>query len=508
MRPSLLSFFESEYLVIEIIQYLDSVYDYQSLIYSNKTILQICLTNKLLKFIVFGNLNKLTTQHLSLSFEEFRKNILHQFGFVLSGSTVLYGLCGNNWGWHSPNSNHNIKYPLIKHEDTFSESQQQFLTKHNINKEPDDYDLYIHKNNEFNKSNFNSNNKLNLRIFYHKEKFYSFTDYLQYKYEIYLDYDINDDINNPVEEAIHYMIVHIQNLNNKELALLMLTEISNQPIKSIKDVVEENGIQFLKRIFDVMYIYRLYILDTYSELQDVNNEYYNKINVLRLFYINKKTEIKTKIQIIFNNEYQTKFENYDFEFLKTFIDPFTDEPSIIANGGINYNGSLQHIINRNKGSKPYKHVSACINPRKQLLCKSLFPVYLSANYNYSKSSFKIRVGEMIMSGILRSLKYSSRGFNCMNTVYYYAGTNLSSLYLAMKVAVTKQQTEKLKTLLHHLIMLQDNIAIMELYYIYLTGIDLYKYSCLNELPNIEGMAYIANNELQQQNDDEDLMSII
>lgn len=99
----------------------------------------------------------------------------------------------------------------------------------------------------------------------------------------------------------------------------MLHEITGKEIDQMDYVHYEYTIEFLAKIFDCMYRHRNAILDTYSELHDVNNQYYLKINVMKLICKNSLTGRAHKMQIIFNNEVQSLFTNYDFKFLQSFL---------------------------------------------------------------------------------------------------------------------------------------------------------------------------------------------
>jgi hypothetical protein len=134
---------------------------------------------RLIRLISEGNLNLLIRHQLNLSYNNFKNKFLLPFGLVLSGSTMLYDICGKNWGNHSTN---NI---INEQNQIFTTEQKQFIESNMIDKEPDDYDLYI------NNSSFISLNKTSndIEIFKIDQHFYSFTDYLKQRYNIYLDYE-------------------------------------------------------------------------------------------------------------------------------------------------------------------------------------------------------------------------------------------------------------------------------------------------------------------------------
>ena len=470
-EPSLLVLIEHNICVEEILSYFDSIFDYKSLILSNKIIMYYINRNKrLLRQISEGNLNILMKNQINLSYDNFKRTFLLPYGLVLSGSTMLYSICGKNWGFHKTSDNNSL---IPSYENVFTETQLKFVNDYNINKSPDDYDLYINTSKEFVIPRELISND------------FSITNELENNFQFYLDYSID-----AVDDQIHFLIVHIQNLTDIELSKLMLSNICGKKINDIGDIIIYKNMSNLKRIFDVMYNYRFEIMNTYSILHDVNNEYYNKINIMRLSHYSGYYKKKIKLQIIYNNEYETKFNNYDFKFLKTYLDPLTEK----LNGGINYNNSLKSILSRNDINKldPYKHVTSTIYPDKQILCKSKFPILLSANYNYHKKSFVASLTKFVSSGLMRSLKYSSRGFNCMNGVMDYNLSNLPNLYLCIKVSKHRKQINKFHALLFQVIKMEDYRIFQSLWVKYDFNIKLYNATINTTVPNME---YLINDVL-------------
>jgi len=438
---------------------------------------------RLLRQISEGNLNILMKNQLNLSYDSFKKTVLLQYGLVLSGSTMLYSICGKNWGFHKTSNNINL---IPSYENVFSEHQIKFINDNNINKSPDDYDLYINTSKE---------------LIIPRELIsidFSITNELENKFQFYLDYSID-----AVDDQIHFLVVHIQNLSNIELSKSMLSNICGKKITDIGNIIIYKNMSNLKRIFDVMYNYRFEIMNTYSLLHDVNNEYYNKINIMRLSHYSTYYKKKIKLQIIYNNEYETKFNNYDFKFLKTYLDPLTEN----LNGGINYNNSLKSIISRNNINKldPYKHVTSTINPDKQVLCKSRFPILLTANFNYHKASFISSLTKFVSSGLMRSLKYSSRGFNCMNGLTDYYSTNLPNLYLSIKISKNHKQINKFEALLFQVVKLEDINIFRSLWLMYDFNILLYNATINSTVPDIgylnnDGLSYNLQNDFDGEED--------
>ena len=275
-EPSLLVLIEHNICVEEILSYFDSIFDYKSLILSNKIIMYYINRNKrLLRQISEGNLNILMKNQINLSYDNFKRTFLLPYGLVLSGSTMLYSICGKNWGFHKTSDNNSL---IPSYENVFTETQLKFVNDYNINKSPDDYDLYINTSKEFVIPRELISND------------FSITNELENNFQFYLDYSID-----AVDDQIHFLIVHIQNLTDIELSKLMLSNICGKKINDIGDIIIYKNMSNLKRIFDVMYNYRFEIMNTYSILHDVNNEYYNKINIMRLSHYSGYYKKKIKI---------------------------------------------------------------------------------------------------------------------------------------------------------------------------------------------------------------------
>lgn len=65
----------------------------------------------------------------------------------------------------------------------------------------------------------------------------------------------------------------------------------------------------------------------------------------------------------------------------------------------------------------YRHISAChsTNPVQVLCCFSSFPIlYLIKYNNHRKKQYINKLAFYIAQSIYRKMKYSSRGFNCLN----------------------------------------------------------------------------------------------
>lgn len=483
IEPSLRSMIEHDFIFMEILSYFDCIYDFKLLLLTSKTNLNLLLENKrFIRVICEGNLNRLMTNQLNMSYKDFKMKLLSPFQLVLSGSTMLYSICGEKWGFYSTNKpDENL---LPDYENTFSDEQLKFVRDNNIHMEPDDYDLYINTSPDLVDYYYSLDAKLPRTLI----DAFSITKELK-KMNIFIDYKF------PPEEDIHYLIVHIQNLQDKQLSLKMLSTICKVNLSDVYDVTDDNSMEFLEQIFDVMYNYRFELLSTYSDLQDINNEYYNKINVMRLYYNNEITNKKIKLQIIFNNEFETKFNNYDFKFLKTYLDPTTEK----LNGGINYNGSLKAILCRNNDNNllPYKHFSSKINPGKQITCSSRFPVVFSTNYVNRKCIFTSKMSNILLICLMRCLKYSSRGFNCMNGLIEYANHNLPNMYLNIQSSSSKFQKLKFEGLLKDLIILEDNKVFTSLWIIHRFSIKLYTKTINEGVPDV---LYLADDALYYNED--------
>lgn len=453
LEPNLFCLITSYINLTEFIECFDNIYDLFSITMTCKSIYKILTAKKYLHLIVSNNLEKLTKDQLNLSLKSFKEDILRKLGLVLSGSTMLYSICSNKWGFHN-NS-------LEKYENIFTKDNLNSLYNLSSNKlrQPDDYDLYIDPS-------VTTTNKIDM---------FEITNYLE-SYNIYLNYDFPD-----ADEDIHYLITHIRNLKDKELTAKVLYEITGKNIDPMDNMEYEYSITFLKKIFNSMYRHKNAILNTYSELHDVNNQYYIKINVMRLICKNPLTGQCYKMQIIFNNEVQSLFTNYDFKFLRSYLNPSDNELS--NNSFINFNQSLFSILHRNQNNKsrPYKHISSSINPDISIICQSKIKILMSTNVSPSsrKRTVQENIVEIIVTSIIRCLKYSSRGFNCMNKIKCYDGVNLPNWYICYVNAYSTTQKNNIKYFLKQIINAYEQPATASVFYIYKYGVKLYKNTILN-----------------------------
>lgn len=271
------------------------------------------------------------------------------------------------------------------------------------------------------------------------------------------------------------------------------------------DFQYEYSTEFLKKIFNSMYRHRNAILNTYSELQEVNNEYYIKINVMKLICKNPKTGCLHKMQIIFNNEVESLFTNYDFKFLKSYLNPSDD--TFLSNSFINFNHSLHSILHRNQNNynQPYKHISASINPHKSIICQSKINVLMSINVfpSSKKRSIQENIVDIIITSIIRCLKYTSRGFNYMNKITNYDGINLPNWYISYVNAYSATQKNNIKYFLKQIIFAYEQPATASAFYIYKYGVKLYKQTILNYSSASNMMLKQADIEFYNHNNTED-----
>ena len=449
IEPNLMSIITSKINLTEFITYFDNIFDLFSITITCKDIYAILTNRKYLHLLATNNLNKLTNLHLDLSIEKFKINILKQLGLVLSGSTMLYSICGNNWGFHD-NS-------IAEYENVFTENQLlEMKNSPNFNSLPDDYDLYIDPESiDLLPNNFN------------------LIEYLKTQ-NIHLNYSFPE-----CDEDIHYLIIHIRNFADFQLTKVMLSEITGMDVNADDQIHYQYNIEFLSKIFNSMFRHRKSILKTYSQLHDVNNEYYIKINVMKLFCKHPNTKMKHKMQLIFNNEVKSSFTNYDFKFLQSYLNP--NDQSLDNNSSINFNNSLISIIHRNTNniSLPYKHISSSINPEKAVTCPSSINVHLAINMYSKKKVVQENIADIITTSMIRCLKYSSRGFNCMNNHKNYNTINLPNWYLTYSNVVTAYQKSNIRYFLKQVILLNEEKATATVYSIYKYGVFLFNNTILD-----------------------------
>jgi hypothetical protein len=107
--------------------------------------------------------------------------------------------------------------------------------------------------------------------------------------------------------------------------------------------------------------------------------------------------------------------------------------------------------------------------------------------------FAINMMNIIKTSLMRALKYSSRGFNCMNGVKEYFHHNLANLYLNIKGSSSNShQQRKFEGLFRDLILMEDNKVFTSIRLIYRFGIQLYTETINDGVPNL---LYLADDAL-------------
>jgi hypothetical protein len=170
---------------------------------------------------------------------------------------------------------------------------------------------------------------------------------------------------------------------------------------------------------------------------------------------------QAKIQIIFNTNHKIEFDNYDFEFLKSYI----QFDKTINNITILFNNSLKSIIKRNINniSKIYRDSSAFYSTHRFniLCCLSSFPILYVMKDKYKKKHFIKTLAFYIAKSIYRKMKYSSRGFNCLNIyINVFKNFNLSVIFEQYFNHQSKSMKLKgIKMLTTNILMYEKNVLI-------------------------------------------------
>jgi hypothetical protein len=164
--------------------------------------------------------------------------------------------------------------------------------------------------------------------------------------------------------------------------------------------------------------------------------------------ITKKKYFCTNVQIILNDNYTIQFENYDFQFLKSYLTMEIDN-----NYKFHFNNSLKSIImiNSNNKKEPYIHTSAyylqnnshiCLNNK----CNIKYTIQLS---DFNK--YRNKVIKNMIQAITRQLKYSARGFNCLDTYFQINNNDIWFIYDFYLDTIPEQRIDCGKRLLNKLI---------------------------------------------------------
>ena len=430
-----------KYLLINICMYLDSIYDLIVLLSLNNESYQLSsntFPTLLKETIICNNLKRLISNTVDITYDNFIDTFFNKLNLVLSGSSILWCICGPKWGF---NRNSTIKY-----ENLFENND----TNDNYFAYPDDFDFYINCDTD---SCFNNDECINIQIIDLMGLLKSINFYIDVSEYGYQTKEIWKSCKN-IFIIINGLIKETNNsiyiLQYKPLLINFLNELAK--IMKHQDIFTWND---CNQFFNILYSYRYILLKFESELKIVGSyEIFGQFPVLK---VKQEKEIlkksinqsvieddlddsvtcdslrrrnPAKIQIIFNTNHKIRFDNYDFDFLKSYVQ--FDKKS--NNMTILFNNSLKSIIKRNENniSNIYRDNSAFYynDPSQILCCLSSFPIlyFIKDNYFRKKNYIEI-VAFYIAKSVYRKMKYSSRGFNCLNIdMVMFQKFNLSVIF--------------------------------------------------------------------------------
>ena len=132
-----------------------------------------------------------------------------------------------------------------------------------------------------------------------------------------------------------------------------------------------------------------------------------------------------------------------------------------------------------------------------VICYASINVLLSTNIYPRIKTVQDNVADIIVTSLIRCLKYSSRGFNCLNNITNYYGINLKNWYLTYNNAVSSVQRSDIRYLLKKIILLNEDKATATVFYIYKYGVSLYNNTILNFSHHIalESLKQSENNRI-------------
>jgi hypothetical protein len=178
-----------------------------------------------------------------------------------------------------------------------------------------------------------------------------------------------------------------------------------------------------------MYEYLINVLFKYRKLllyidKNVQLNLGYEISTFSVFRFSKKIKISddrytyTNVQIILNNNYSIQFDNYDFQFLKSYY-TVTSYNKNEMNCQVYYNNSLKSIImiNENNKQQPYIHCTSYYYPNQSIVCNNQICSIKFSIFQSSINSYRYIAISYIRKAILRCMKYSSRGFNCFDLYF-------------------------------------------------------------------------------------------
>ena len=390
-------------IIFHICKYLNSIYDLVKIITLNKQTIDLnkSFITILIKYIMKPNLSTLFKEKLNFSFDDFTKTLLKKYGLVLSGSTILWSICGPYWAHNNKLYNSNDGYASF-------ESHQDDLKSY-----PNDFDLYI---NTSIIPDYNEN-----------------IDFIKEMKNLGFILITNNyfEVNNFLIKLLKSMtyIMESQFIKQKTTPIILdtfISELKSLPLYNRNEVDITTKTNEIKKCYNFIFKYRILIIHILTYLCcDFNYKYYGIFRFIKKIAITKKKYFCTNIQIILNDNYSIEFENYDFQFLKSYLIMKHNN-----NYEFKFNNSLKSIImiNSNNKKEPYIDTTAYYSPNNSHICLNN---KCNIKYSIEQSDFnnyRTTVITIMKNAIIRQLKYSARGFNCLDTYFQINNDEIWFIY--------------------------------------------------------------------------------
>ena len=403
-RTLVLSILDNIGIISEISKYFNSIYDLVSFFHLNKIIHNYfnILFFPLLQSLIKLNLKVIINDKLSILFDDFENLLMKKLGLILSGSAMLYAICGKNWAFHKSN--------FINHN--------QILTNQKINKS-------IYKKHKCKKL-FNLNLFVNTSFI--QQKNYKLSEILQklnieYDYEFPRDNKIVFFITKTYKKLLRSIPIHLLNIQNKknETFYNLLNTEYLIIIDEFMTDINRNKMKLVKNFFDFIFMWL-------PELEEFNEIFYKQFDVkplcpdfirkkdgflvLKLYKYNENGNI-FYLNISMDMNWKSKINKMDFEFLKLYWNPLDNLKTVY------FNNSLYSILckNYNNYNKIYVHHSAYWNESNIIELNFNNPIILSFKPKFNSIEMYSEVFTLYMwQSYCRKLKYFLRGFYCLPNV--------------------------------------------------------------------------------------------
>ena len=395
--------FNCDDLFFHICKYLNSIYDLVKIITLNKQTIDLKKDFKtiLTEYIMKPNLSTLFKEKLNFSFDDFTVSLLKKYGLVLSGSSILWSICGPYWAHNNKLYNSNDGYASF-------ESHQD-----DLNSYPNDFDLYINTSiiPDYNENIDFIEEMKKLGFILITNNFFEVNKFLE---------NFSKSMKNIVESQFIKEQTTPIILNN------FLSELNSLPLYDINTVDITTKKKNMKKCYNFIFKYRILIINILTYLCcEFCYKYYGIFRFKKKISITKKKYFYTNIQIMINDNYSIKFENYDFQFLKSYLIMKHNN-----NYEFQFNNSLKSIImiNTNNKKEPYIDTTAYYSPNNSHICLNN---KCNIKYTIETSNFKTYQNtaiRIIKHAIIRQLKYSARGFNCLDTYFQTNNEDIWFIY--------------------------------------------------------------------------------